>query len=70
MPPLVPVIFIGAAIYGAYRLISRELAIRAERTMRAAEELRRRAAPVPRDLGALVYDANAGVYRPRAARAP
>ncbi len=66
MPPFLPVILAGAAMYGAFKWAQRQVLQHAEQAARAAEEMRRRATGAPRDLGTLEFDAASGVYKPRA----
>jgi len=70
MPPFLPIMIAAAGLYVGARWVSREMLRRAEEARAAAEEVARRAAAgaasVPRDLGVLEYDAQSGVYRPKA----
>lgn len=65
MPPFLPVILAGAAMYATYKWVQRQVAEQAAEAKRAAEQSARRAAVAPRDLGDLEYDTSAGAYVPR-----
>ena len=69
MPQIVIVMLAGAGLYAGYRWIARQISGAAQAAERAAEDLRRRAreatSGVPKDLGALEWDENAGVYKPK-----
>ena len=60
MPQLVVLGLLGAGLYAGYRLIAREV----RRAVVAAEAELANRKGVPRDLGTLEWDAEAGVYRP------
>ncbi len=66
MPQIVAAVLIGAGIAAGVKWIAKEVA-RAAHTTRFAPQDRERHEPMtaaPRDLGTLVYDDRAGVYRP------
>ena len=63
MPPFLPVILAGAAMYGAFKWAQRQMA---EQVMRADEAKQQKSAGGPRYLGKLEFDPATGVYRPRA----
>ena len=69
MPHLIAVVLIGAGIVAGVKWIAREVARAAggdssQEQMVSNDPL----ATVPKDLGALVWDADAGVYRPATRR--
>lgn len=68
MPQLLLLIAAGAGLYAGAKWVSKELQNAAQEAERVAEEARARAAAAarsaPKDLGALEWDATAGVYRP------
>ena len=67
MPQFVAVLLVGAGIGAGVRWIAKEIARAAEATRLGHEELARKekGATVPvKDLGTLVWDPVAGVYRP------
>lgn len=69
MPQVLILMVAGAGAYAGYKWLAREIAKHAERAARAAEEMRNRAAEAagrPRDLGALEFDPDQKVYRPKA----
>jgi hypothetical protein len=71
MPQLVAVAIAGAAVYAGLKWFARTLERHALEARRQADEMQRRtteAARVPKDLGALEYDAEAQVYRPAGSR--
>jgi hypothetical protein len=66
MPHVFAAVLIGAGVAAGVRWIAREMARGAD-AARAAHEQMLRGNPlksVPKDLGALEWDADAGVYRP------
>ncbi|MGE3066074.1 MAG: hypothetical protein AB7K67_10840 [Hyphomicrobiaceae bacterium] len=70
MPQVIAIAVLGAGLYAGYRWLTRAGGMLTAELNRAEEELRRRAARasgelVEKDLGALEYDAEAGVYKPR-----
>lgn len=66
MPQIVAAVIIGAGIAAGIKWLAREVARAAKSARVASEDLKRRkpARVKPTDLGALEYDAKAGVYRP------
>lgn len=66
MPQLVAAVLIGAGIAAAVKWIAREVSRAADMARDAHEQMTRgpELRPVPRDLGKLEWDAEAGVYRP------
>jgi hypothetical protein len=60
MPQLFTAVFAGAALLLGYRLMKRNLTRQAVAVQRAKTQ-----AGSARDLGALIWDEAAGVYRPR-----
>ncbi len=67
MPQLFVVALAGAGLYAGYKWIAREVYRAVEAAEKAREEVARRtsgAALGPKDLGALEWDAETGVYRP------
>jgi hypothetical protein len=67
MPHLVALALAGAGLYAGYRWVARQLDRVAAEAERAETEMRRRASEItgePLDLGNLVWDEKAGVYRP------
>jgi hypothetical protein len=68
MPQIVFAMMAGAGLYAASRLLGKMLESQADLARRQAEnrsQQRTDAAVGPRDLGALVWDDQAGVYRPQ-----
>lgn len=68
MPHVFGAVLIAAGVYAGAKWLARALAQQAHEAARVAEEMHRRAsgaAPAPRDLGALEYDAANQVYRPK-----
>ncbi len=68
MPQVVAALLIGAGIGAGVRWLAKEIARAAEATRLAHDELGRRekGATVPvKDLGTLVWDPEARVYRPK-----
>jgi len=68
MPQVIALVVAGAGLYAGYKWVSRLLS-EAEEVLKRGEEIQRREAAargVPKDLGTLDYDAQTGVYRPRA----
>lgn len=66
MPQIVAAVLIGAGLAAGVKWLAKEFS-KVTDTTRAAPDERARAHPVmgaPKDLGALVYDAKTGVYRP------
>jgi hypothetical protein len=66
MPHVVAAVFIGAGLFAGMKWLAKEMA-RAAAAARAAHEQMTRNSPlqsVPKDLGSLEWDADAGVYRP------
>ena len=67
MPQAVTALLVGAGIVAGVRWLAKEIARVAEATRLAHDELSReeKGASIPvKDLGTLVWDPNAGVYRP------
>lgn len=64
MPQLVVAALLGAGLYAGYRWVARAARQALEETERVFEE-RGTEAKVTKDLGALEFDAAAGVYRPK-----
>jgi hypothetical protein len=67
MPQLVVLGLVGAGLYAGYRWLAREVrraAAAAERERAQSERRAAQTARIPRDLGALVWDDEARVYRP------
>lgn len=67
MPHLVVLALAGAGLYAGYRWVARQIDLVKAEAERAEMELRRRASEItgePLDLGNLVWDEQAGVYRP------
>ncbi len=65
MTQLATAILAGAAMLLGYRLIQKQAERQAEAVRATARAARQQAGRVQRDLGALVWDEHAGVYRPR-----
>jgi len=65
MPHVFGAVLIAAGVYAGARWLVQVVARQAAEAQRVAEELQRRAAAPPKDLGALEYDAAAQVYRPK-----
>jgi hypothetical protein len=66
MPQIVAAVLIGAGLAAGMKWLAKEMSKVAD-PMRVAPDERKDAHPVacvPKDLGALVYDAKTGVYRP------
>jgi hypothetical protein len=66
MPHVIVAVLIGAGIGAGMKWLAREMT-RAADSARMAHEQMTRANPLqvaPKDLGTLVWDADAGVYRP------
>lgn len=66
--PQIVLLIAGAGLLAGARWIAREMQARAAEAERATAEAHRRAADAargPKDLGALEWDAEAHVYRPR-----
>ncbi len=65
MPQAVLAVATAMGLYAGLRWLSKELLRHAEEAERVADAVRQQAAgTVPKDLGTLVYDAEAQVYRP------
>lgn len=64
MPHLVVAALLGAGLYAGYRWVARAARQALDEAERAFEE-RGTEAKVTKDLGALEFDAAAGVYRPK-----
>lgn len=66
MPQLVAAVLIGAGVAAGVKWIAREVARAAEIARQAHEQMTRPSElqTVPKDLGTLEWDAEAGVYRP------
>jgi hypothetical protein len=66
MPQIVAVVLIGAGIAAGVKWIAKEVAKVAQATRLATEDIKPHEpmSVAPRDLGALEYDAETGVYRP------
>ena len=68
MPQVVAALLVGAGIGAGVRWLAKEIARAAEATRLAHDELSReeKGETVPvKDLGTLVWDPKAGVYRPK-----
>ncbi|MFA5948933.1 MAG: hypothetical protein WC807_01475 [Hyphomicrobium sp.] len=67
MPQVVAIMIAGAGLYAGFKWVSRLVsqAKDAARNMEEQAERARTAARGPKDLGALEYDQETGVYRPR-----
>ena len=68
MPQLIALALLGAGAVAGYRWFSRQMVAARAAAERAEAELRRAADMAggqPKDLGALEWDASAGVYKPR-----
>ncbi|MGE8944267.1 hypothetical protein ACO2I3_20380 [Leptospira interrogans] len=65
MPQVIALAIAGAGLFAGYKWLSREVR-RALDRMEAEEELQRAPAKaaMPKDLGALEWDQETGVYRP------
>ena len=72
MPQVVAAVLIGAGIAASLKWLAKELTRAGDDTRLATEKVKRQtasaAAPLPKDLGSLEWDAEAGVYRPSARR--
>lgn len=68
MPQVVAAVLIGAGIAAGFKWIAKEMARAAEEARVAHGETGRKVATAPKDLGALEWDAESGVYRPAAKR--
>lgn len=66
MQQLMILAVVGAGLYAGYRWLVRSAREAAAEVRRTEHELRRRAtgAAIEKDMGRLVYDPVAGVYRP------
>jgi len=66
MPQLVAAVLIGAGVAAGVKWIAREMARAADVARQAQEQMTRspEMKSVPKDLGSLEWDADAGVYRP------
>jgi hypothetical protein len=66
MPQLVAVVLIGAGVAASVKWIAREMARASDAARQTHEQMTRgpELTPVLKDLGALEWDAEAGVYRP------
>lgn len=66
MPQLFAAVLIGAGIAAGVKWIAREVSRAAEMAREAQEQMARgpELKTVPKDLGTLEWDAEAGVYRP------
>lgn len=67
MPHVVAAVLIGAGVAAGVKWITKEMARAAEAARAAHEQMMSRTSPlqsVPKDLGRLEWDADAGVYRP------
>jgi hypothetical protein len=70
MPQIVAAVLIGAGIAAGVKWLAKEVAKAVDASRVEDERDHGRAAAVtPKDLGALVYDAETGVYRPQRKRA-
>jgi hypothetical protein len=66
MPQVFVLALVGAGLYAGYRWLTATAREIAADVRRAEEELRRTAAgALEKDMGELVYDPAAGVYRPK-----
>jgi hypothetical protein len=69
MPQVVAAVLIGAGIAAGFKWIAREMARAADEARVAHEDsVPRNVTTAPKDLGALEWDAKAGVYRPAGKR--
>jgi hypothetical protein len=70
MPQVVAAVLIGAGIAAGVKWIAKEMSRAADAARVAHEQMTRRNSldTAPKDLGALEWDADAGVYRPRGSR--
>jgi hypothetical protein len=67
MPHVVAVVLIGAGVFAGMKWLAKEMTRAAGEAARSAHEQMTRRNPlqsVPKDLGTLEWDADAGVYRP------
>ncbi len=66
MPQLVAAVLIGAGVAAGVKWIAREMTRAAEMAREAHDQMTRgpELRTVPKDLGTLEWDAEAGVYRP------
>ena len=67
MPQLIALALVGAGLYAGYKWLSKVVRRHGQAAARAQEEALRGAAEAamgPKDLGSLVWDEQAGVYRP------
>ncbi|MGQ0671896.1 MAG: hypothetical protein ACT4N2_03320 [Hyphomicrobium sp.] len=68
MPPVIAALAAAAGLFAGARWIALQVARRTEEARATAESMARRArenVAAPRDLGALEFDPEAKVYRPR-----
>ncbi len=68
MPQVIALMIAGAGLYAGFKWVSRALSDAQEALKRGEAEAKRREAMAqggPKDLGALDYDPQTGVYRPR-----
>ena len=68
MPPIVPLLLAAAGLYAGARWFAKQLSKPADNARSAAGEWHKGTASnarVPRDLGTLEFDSEAGVYRPK-----
>jgi hypothetical protein len=73
MPQLIAVMIAGAGLYAGFNWIAKTLERQTRGAARQGEGLQRRAAEaarVAKDLGALEYDPETQVYKPRGPRGP
>ena len=70
MPQLVAAVIIGASLAAGVKWIAREMSRAADLARETHEQMSRGAElnSVPKDLGSLEWDAEAGVYRPSTRR--
>ncbi len=65
MTQLATAVIAGVAMLFGYKLIQKQAERQAEAVRATARAARHQASRVQRDLGALIWDDGAGVYRPR-----
>ena len=64
MPQIVAAVLIGAGIAAGVKWIAKEIARAAQSSVGHGEQRPQPVTAAPKDLGALEWDAKAGVYRP------
>ena len=65
VPQFVALALVGAGLYLGYRWLTQATQEITADVKRKEDELRRRAAILEKDMGALEYDPATGVYRPK-----